>query len=201
VIIPTIKEAKFLKSTPTIDDAVNEDRAEVVFMGRSNVGKSSTLSRLCSRKNLAKSSSTPGKTRLINFFDVVYRYGDDDFNARFVDLPGFGYAKVSKSEQKDWQKNLTKFITNRVSIRTFVHLIDARHPNLDIDTGVEAFIKSILRPDQIYLKVYTKIDKLKQNEIAKFHKEGAVTISNLKNRGIDRLNSALFHSLFEIKEQ
>ena len=200
MIAPIIKEAKFLKSAPTIDDAVSEGRLEVVFMGRSNVGKSSTLNRLCSRKNLAKSSSTPGKTRLINFFDIVYKYGEDDYNARFVDLPGFGYAKVSKSEQKDWEKNLTEFITNRVSIRTFVHLIDARHQNLDIDIGVEEYIKSFLRPDQIYLKVYTKIDKLKQNEIAKLQKEGAVTISNLKNRGIEKLNSAVFHSLFEISE-
>lgn len=195
---PTIINASFIKSAPKIDDAVNEGVSEVVFMGRSNVGKSSTLNRLCNRKNLAKSSATPGKTRLINFFDVTYRYDDADFHARFVDLPGFGYAKVSKQEQKQWQENLTRFITDRVSIRTFVHLVDARHQTLQIDKDVKEFIASILRPDQVYIRVYTKIDKLKQNEIAALHKEGAVTVSNLKNRGIEKLNSVIFNALFEV---
>ncbi|MGM0623266.1 MAG: ribosome biogenesis GTP-binding protein YihA/YsxC [Campylobacterota bacterium] len=195
---PTIINASFIKSAPKIDDAVNEGVSEVVFMGRSNVGKSSTLNRLCNRKNLAKSSATPGKTRLINFFDVTYRYDDADFHARFVDLPGFGYAKVSKQEQKQWQEHLTRFITDRVSIRTFVHLVDARHQTLQIDKDVKEFIASILRPDQVYIRVYTKIDKLKQNEIAALHKEGAVTVSNLKNRGIEKLNSVIFNALFEV---
>jgi GTP-binding protein len=195
---PTIVNADFVKSAPSIDQALSEGVSEVVFMGRSNVGKSSTLNRLCNRKNLAKRSATPGKTRLINFFNIEYKYDDAVYKVRFVDLPGFGYAKVSKSEQKDWEKNLNEFISNRVSIRIFIHLVDARHPDLDLDAGVEAYIRSLLRPDQQYLKVYTKCDKLKQNELAKLVKEGVVTISNLKNRGIDKLNETIFHSLFEV---
>lgn len=195
---PIVTDANFIKSAPSIDQAVSEGMSEVVFMGRSNVGKSSTLNRLCNRKNLAKSSSTPGKTKLINFFDITYKYEDQNYKARFVDLPGFGYAKVSKSEQKDWEKNLTGFIEGRVSIRLFIHLVDARHQNLDIDTRVQEYIHSILRPDQKYLKVYTKCDKLKQNEISKLVKEGALTISNLKNKGIEKLNDKIFHTLFEV---
>ncbi len=199
---PTINKAEFVKSAPTIDDAVAEGVAEVVFMGRSNVGKSSTLNRLCNRKNLAKSSSTPGKTQLINFFNIGYRYDDQDFTARFVDLPGFGYAKVSKAQHRDWEKNLTDFITDRISIRLFIHLVDARHNNLELDQNVEHFIKSILRPDQKYLKVYTKIDKLKQNELAKLkRREDTIQVSNLKNRGIEQLNEAIFHTLFAVGER
>lgn len=194
----TVTKAEFIKSAPKIDDAVAEGVSEVVFMGRSNVGKSTTLNRLCNRKNLAKSSATPGKTKLINFFDICYRYEKQDYHCRFVDLPGFGYAKVSKQQHQDWEKNLTDFIQNRISVRTFIHLIDARHKQLPIDVAVEKFIASILRPDQEYIKVYTKSDKLKQNDLARLKKEGIVTISNLKNRGIDTLNEKIFHSLFEV---
>ena len=127
--IPRIVEAQFIKSAQSIADSLPEDMSEVVFLGRSNVGKSSTLNGLTQRKNLAKSSATPGKTQLINFFETRYLYNDQSYPVRFVDLPGFGYAKVSKSLKEVWQKNLVEFIQHRVSIRLFIHLRDARHAN------------------------------------------------------------------------
>lgn len=89
-----IKNPFFLKSAPSIDETVASDLSEVAFIGRSNVGKSSLINALTNHKGLAKSSSTPGKTRLINFFDVTFEKEEIDFKARFVDLPGFGYARV-----------------------------------------------------------------------------------------------------------
>ena len=168
---PRIVEATFIKSSQSIADALPEDMSEVVFLGRSNVGKSSTLNALAQRKNLAKSSSTPGKTQLINFFETRYLYNGESYPVRFVDLPGFGYAKVSKSLKEVWQKNLVEFIEHRTSIRLFIHLRDARHPHARIDDDVERYIAEMIRPDQRYLTLFTKIDKLNQKERAKLKKE------------------------------
>ena len=104
-----IKTIKFIKSAQSIADSIEPNFNEVVFMGRSNVGKSSFLNTLTNQK-IAKTSSTPGKTQLINFFEVIY---ENEAKTIFVDLPGFGYAKVSKSTKTSWQKNLTNFIKNR----------------------------------------------------------------------------------------
>ncbi len=172
--------------------------SEVVFLGRSNVGKSSTINALTNRKNLAKSSSTPGKTQLINFFDVEYRLGDEPYGVRYVDLPGFGYAKVSKSLKEVWQKNLVEYIENRVAIRLFIHLRDARHPHAKIDDDVERYIKEFIRPDQRYLMVFTKIDKLNQKERAALKREfpDAITISNSKRNGLERVHREIFETIF-----
>ena len=105
-----IIDAQFLTSATSIKESPSPDITEVAFLGRSNVGKSSLLNSLTNRKSLAKSSSTPGKTKLINFFDIKFKNEEDNiFKARFVDLPGFGYAKVSKSLKEDWEKHLTDF--------------------------------------------------------------------------------------------
>jgi len=157
---PRIVEANFIKSSQSIADALPEEMSEVVFLGRSNVGKSATLNGLTQRKNLAKSSATPGKTQLINFFETRYLYEGEKYPVRFVDLPGFGYAKVSKSLKEVWQKNLVEFIQQRISIRLFIHLRDARHPHAKIDDDVAAYISDFIRPDQRYLTLFTKIDKL-----------------------------------------
>jgi len=194
----TIKDAKFITSAPTIKEALANDLSEVAIMGRSNVGKSSFINSLTNRKSLAKSSSTPGKTRLINFFDITFSDGKNDFFARLVDLPGFGYAKVSKSEKKQWQKALTEFITHRSSIRVFIHLIDARHPNMEIDQDVREYLKSIKRGDQEVIEIFTKADKLNQKEKSKLLREfpNAILISNLKKSGIQKAREAIFRSLF-----
>ncbi|KYJ85911.1 ribosome biogenesis GTP-binding protein YihA/YsxC [Sulfurovum riftiae] len=199
---PRVVEAAFIKSAQSIADSLPEDMSEVVFLGRSNVGKSSTLNSLTQRKNLAKSSATPGKTQLINFFETRYLYNEESYPVRFVDLPGFGYAKVSKSLKEVWQKNLVEFIEHRVSIRLFIHLRDARHPHAKIDDDVEAYISEFIRPDQRYLTVFTKIDKLNQKERAKLKREfpGSITVSNLKKNGHDRVHYEILQTIFGIDE-
>ncbi len=200
---PRVVEAEFIKSAQSIADSLPEDMSEVVFLGRSNVGKSSTLNSLTQRKNLAKSSATPGKTQLINFFETRYLYNEVSYPVRFVDLPGFGYAKVSKTLKEVWQKNLVEFIQHRVSIRLFIHLRDARHPHAKIDDDVENYIADFIRPDQRYLTVFTKIDKLNQKERAKLKREfpGSITVSNLKKNGHDRVHYEILQTIFGVEDE
>ncbi len=196
-----IVEAKFLQSAQSIEDSPSPDKAEVAFLGRSNVGKSSLLNTLTNRKGLAKSSSTPGKTQLINYFEIKFKTENEELPylfARFVDLPGFGYAKVSKSLKKEWNRNLTGYLEQRPALQIFVHLIDARHPDLPIDKNVDEFLESIKRGDQIILHAFTKIDKLKQNDLAKLKRlyPDGVFISNLKKRGLEQLQKRITEYLF-----
>jgi GTP-binding protein len=194
-----IISADFIKSSPDIIEALSKGVTEAVFLGRSNVGKSSLINALCSKKQLAKSSSTPGKTRLINFFDIMYENEKKErFNARFVDLPGFGYAKVSKEIKKTWEETLNTFIKKRASVRLFIHLMDARHTDLDIDKNVYEYISSILRTDQKVLNIYTKADKLTQKECSAIFRQNknALLVSVLKKSGIDEANEKIFSLLF-----
>lgn len=196
----TIKDAFFVKSAPSMDETLEDDANEVAFIGRSNVGKSSIINGLTNRKGLAKSSSTPGKTRLINFFNIKFFDGEKDYLARLVDLPGFGYARVSKSMKHEWQKNLTEFIKKRASIKLFVHLVDSRHPNLDIDKEVSAYLHEICRPDQRILVIFTKADKLKQKDVSALKKiyPNCLTVSVLNGKGIQRALDEIFKELFSL---
>lgn len=196
-----IVDATFLTSAQSIADSPSPDCAEVAFLGRSNVGKSSLLNTLTNRKGLAKSSSTPGKTQLINYFDIKFKTENEEMPylfARFVDLPGFGYARVSKSLKAAWNKNLTGYLEQRPNLQIFVHLIDARHPNLDIDVNVDKFLNEHKRGDQIILNAFTKIDKLKQNDLQKLKRAypDGIFISNLKKRGMMDLQNAITGYLF-----
>ena len=323
MIVPI--NAKFLTSAASIADAPSFAMSEVAFLGRSNVGKSSLINALLARKGLAKSSSTPGKTQLINFFDVAFQSdaplglrdeilnvnsggasndhsfeqtcntcedelcGNDDseafhddhsgigekaprgdrdsatlhddrdnsasahlnlaaqnslnssrnsldlntqnllnssaenllnsntqnslnsaaagtlskssgsfaraekdakckekFSLIFVDLPGFGYAKVSKKLHHIWQKNLDEFIKNRLEIKLFVHLIDARQFDLAIDKNLQNYLASFLRGDQKVVRLYTKCDKLNQSDPTKLlrHDPQPVLVSTLKGSGL-----------------
>ena len=197
---PRVVKAEFIKSAQSIKDSVDESRSEIVFMGRSNVGKSSTINLLTNRKNLAKSSATPGKTQLINFFDIEYMYAQERYPLHFVDLPGFGYARVSKSIKEVWQKNLLEYIENRVAIRLFIHLRDARHPNAKIDRDVEEYVSKFIRGDQLYLNIFTKIDKLNQKEKTALKKAfpNSIVISNSKRDGYDRVHQKIFKHIFGI---
>jgi len=181
-------KVKFLKSAPSINEAIEPNFTEVALLGRSNVGKSSFLNAFTNQK-IAKTSQTPGKTRLINFFEI------EEHGRKYVlvDLPGFGYAKVSKSLQKEWGKNLDEFLQNRFNIKLFIHLRDARHPNLEIDENVDIYLNSFLKRDQKILTVFTKIDKLKQSELAKLKKAypNALYVSNVKKRGFDKVRQKI----------
>jgi len=197
-----IVDAKFITSAPNVNAAPpSEEQNEVVFMARSNVGKSSLLNALTNHKGLAKVSSTPGKTRLINYFDVTFIDRDTDVKSivKFVDLPGFGYAKVSKSMKHDWEKNLTDYIAQREQIKLFIHLIDCRHPHLDIDTEVSQFLFNNARENQFILQIFTKIDKLNQKEQSALRKEfpNAMMLSSSKKRGTKKAIEAIYEILNE----
>ena len=196
-----ITEAKFLQSAQGIVDSPSPDRAEVAFLGRSNVGKSSLLNTLTNRKGLAKSSSTPGKTQLINYFEINFKTDNEELPylyARFVDLPGFGYAKVAKSLKAEWNRNLTAYLELRPNLQIFVHLIDSRHPLLEIDKNVDEFLRSIKRGDQIIIQAFTKTDKLKRNDLEKLKREypEGIFISNLKKKGMIDLQNRITGYLF-----
>ncbi|MDD5051186.1 MAG: ribosome biogenesis GTP-binding protein YihA/YsxC [Sulfuricurvum sp.] len=195
-----IIDSFFVTSAPNIRLAPeNEFQNEVAFMARSNTGKSSLLNTLTNRKSLAKVSATPGKTRLINYFDVVFvdRENGEKLLAKFVDLPGFGYAKVAKSLKTDWESNLTTYIAERRQIAVFVHLIDCRHPDLAIDQSVSEYLNEICLPNQSILTVFTKIDKLNQKELSELKKRfpDSLMISNSKRKGVDKIVETLFHFL------
>lgn len=196
-----IVDAKFLISAANVAGAPeSQEQNEVVFMARSNVGKSSLLNALTNHKGLAKVSSTPGKTRLINYFDVTFldRENTQKSFAKFIDLPGFGYAKVAKSLKYDWEKNLTDYIVSREQIKIFVHLVDARHPFLEIDKSVSDFLLEHAQPTQHIIQIFTKIDKLnqkEQNELKKAFPD-ALVVSSSKKRGLSKI-IALMHAILE----
>ncbi|MFY4820451.1 ribosome biogenesis GTP-binding protein YihA/YsxC, partial [Aliarcobacter butzleri] len=197
----TIVDAKFLQSAQSVNDSPAPNVAEVAFLGRSNVGKSSILNSLTSRNGLAKSSSTPGKTQLINYFEIKFKTKNEEtpyLFARFVDLPGFGYAKVAKSLKAEWNKNLTGYLQLRPNLQIFVHLIDSRHPDLEIDKNVDEFLKEIKRGDQIIVNAFTKIDKLNSSELSKLKRDypDGIFLSNLKKRGIIDLQDKITGYLF-----
>ena len=196
-----ITQATFLQSAQGIADSPTPDRAEVAFLGRSNVGKSSLLNTLTNIKGLAKSSSTPGKTQLINYFQIKFKTENLEMPylyARFVDLPGFGYAKVAKSLKAEWNRNLTAYLELRPNLQIFVHLIDSRHPLLEIDKNVDEFLRSIKRGDQIIIQAFTKTDKLKRNDLEKLKREypEGIFISNLKKKGMIDLQNRITGYLF-----
>lgn len=129
---------------------------EIAFVGRSNVGKSSLLNALVNRRNLARTSSTPGKTRQINFFRV-------NNACHLVDLPGYGYAKVSKSEREAWRRTIESYLVRREQLRLVVSLIDVRHDPTALDCELVNWLESIERP---FIIVLTKADKVKAADVA-----------------------------------
>lgn len=197
-----IVDAKFITSAPNVSLAPESElQDEVVFMARSNVGKSSILNALTNHKGLAKVSSTPGKTKLINYFDVTFidRETSEKSVSKFVDLPGFGYAKVSKSQKHDWEKNLTDYISQREQIKIFIHLIDCRHPHLDIDRDVFDFLQNNCNENQYILQIFTKIDKLNQKEQSALRREfpEAMMVSSSKKKGMHKVIKIIYDILHE----
>lgn len=193
-----VLSSSFIKSIENKSQAPSVLYSEIAILGRSNVGKSSTINLLLNNKNLAKSSSTPGKTRLMNFFLSSWRLDGVVYDLRFIDFPGFGYAKVSKEERNLWDKNLSEFLKNRDSIKLFIHLIDSRHTNLAIDNEIRIFINSLLKSDSKILSVFTKCDKLNKNELIKLKKEDSVCISYNDKQSIESLRFSILNHLYGV---
>ncbi len=147
---------KFIKSVFKIEDLPKSSLPEVILCGRSNVGKSSLINSLFNRKNLAKTSSTPGKTRSINYYLV-----DEKFY--LVDLPGFGYAKASKKEREYWAELVEGYFSRSKNISLAFHLIDSRHKPTDLDVKLNELLQYY---NLSYNIILTKIDKLNQSELA-----------------------------------
>lgn len=146
-----LHQAQFTLSAQRLDQCPPDEGVEVAFAGRSNAGKSSAINRLTGQKSLARTSKTPGRTQLINFFALSEQ-------ARLVDLPGYGYAKVAKSTRNDWQDNLDLYLSERQSLVGLVLLMDIRHPLKDYDQLLINWAAESNLPLHILL---TKADKLK----------------------------------------
>ena len=152
-----IKKAELVAVAVKKDQYPNDDLPEIAFAGRSNVGKSSLLNLLVNRKNLARISGSPGKTRTINFYEI-----NESF--RIVDLPGYGYAKVSKSTSEGWGDMIERYLESRNGLLKVVQLVDIRHAPSDQDIQMYAYLKHY-QLDGIV--VATKADKVSRNELQK----------------------------------
>ncbi|MEO3434009.1 ribosome biogenesis GTP-binding protein YihA/YsxC [Inquilinus sp. CAU 1745] len=149
------QECNFIWATAAIDQLPPADLPEIAFAGRSNVGKSSLINALTGRNTLARTSNTPGRTQQLNFFDLGGR-------VRLVDLPGYGYAQVSKSLVADWTKLLRAYLKGRVTLRRACVLIDGRHGIKPSDLDIMKLLDQAAVPYQVVL---TKADKVKAGEL------------------------------------
>lgn len=194
-----IKQSEFEISAVRRDQYPTDGLPEVAFVGRSNVGKSSIINALTNRRHLAKVSQTPGKTRLINFFMI----NEGEFH--LVDLPGYGYAKVSKKEQASWGKTIEMYLNDREELKRVILLVDSRHKPTKDDLMMHEWVKHYGIETIV---VATKSDKLSNNELRKSEKIIKDTMgltkedkfyffSSLNKKGKDELINYLFDGLVE----
>ncbi len=148
------EKQQFIKSVYSLKELPKENLPAVILCGRSNVGKSSLINSLFNRKDLAKTSSTPGKTRSINYYKI-----DDKFF--LVDLPGYGYAKASKKEREYWGKLINEYFSSAKNIVLAVHLVDSRVGPTELDVQLNSYLSKLKIS---FLVLLTKIDKLRQSE-------------------------------------
>ena len=160
-----IKEAKYLISSPSFDKCPPPDRPEIAFIGRSNVGKSSLINMLCNNSKLAKISVTPGKTQLINHFEITStptplqkQKGEKQGRWFLVDLPGYGFAKVSQSSRRRWEQMIEGYLRKRENLLSVFVLIDSRHGPQKIDLD---FLDKLGKWQVPFALVFTKADKNK----------------------------------------
>jgi GTP-binding protein len=188
-------KAQFLLSAPTIKQCPEDTGKEVAFAGRSNAGKSSALNTLTDNKKLARTSKTPGRTQLLNFFSL-------DEDSRLVDLPGYGFAKVPKAMKQAWDRNLAGYLQERQSLRGLVMLMDIRHPLQQYDWQMIRWASESEMPVHLLL---TKADKLKRGpakatllQVQRELKNDGLTnnisiqtFSSLKKEGLQELKKQL----------
>jgi GTP-binding protein len=191
-----ITSAEFVKSAFERSHWITDGLPEIAFLGRSNVGKSSLLNSLLGRKGLARTSNTPGRTQSLNY----YRINDSFY---FVDLPGYGYARVSKSVRADWGKMAEDYLSDRHSLILCIQLIDARHRPSDLDLMLNEWL-TVNGKDHIV--VATKTDKLSSNQLTKQLKmikdelpsENIVPFSSVSGRGRNDLWNVISDKLKKI---
>ena len=188
------KRADFIIGVASLEQLPEMDLPEYAFAGRSNVGKSSLINALCGRKQLARSSVTPGRTQQLNFFNI-----DDIFF--LVDMPGYGYAKASKKNIAEWNMLLREYLIGRANLKRVFMLIDSRRGIMEVD---EEMMELLDETAVSYQLVLTKTDKLKKGELEKVlnrvteqskthgacHPDILVTSAE-KNEGLEELRSAL----------
>ncbi|WP_276893673.1 ribosome biogenesis GTP-binding protein YihA/YsxC [Frischella perrara] len=186
-------KTKFVTSAPDINHLPADTGIEIAFAGRSNAGKSSALNTLTNQKNLARTSKTPGRTQLINLFEVAP-------NCRLVDLPGYGFAQVPEEVKRQWQKSLGEYLHKRESLKGLVILMDIRHPLKDLD---QQMIDWAVQSELPVMLLLTKADKLasgaqkKQLNMVKeaiLPFQGDITVatfSSLKRTGLEQLRQKL----------
>jgi GTP-binding protein len=191
-----IKQAEFKTSAVKPTQYPDDGMCEIAFVGRSNVGKSSLINTLTNRRKLVKVSGTPGKTRLINFFTINNKL-------YFVDLPGYGYAKVSKSEKATWGKMMEQYLINRPELKKVALLVDCRHKPTGDDVMMYDWIKHY---GYEIIVIATKKDKLTKSELQKSSKVIKETLklgkedkilffSSLKKEGKEELLEEIFKGL------
>lgn len=165
-----ITSAEFIKSAFEKRHWTVDGRREIAFLGRSNVGKSSLINSLLLRKGLARTSNTPGRTQSINFFLI-----NESFY--FTDLPGYGYAKVSKTMRSDWGKMAEEYLGEREELALCIQLIDSRHKPSALDIQLNEWLEFNNKP---HLIVATKSDKISGNELSRSLKEAGKVMSGAK---------------------
>jgi GTP-binding protein len=161
-----ISSARFVKSAKLASDFPKDKKPEIAFCGRSNSGKSSLLNALTNSQGLARTSSTPGRTQLINFFLV-------DGQTYYVDLPGYGYAKVPKGIRDTWGEMIENYLRNREPLKLAIMLVDSRIPPTDSDRTMKEWLDHFGIPN---LVVLTKSDKISRNEMTKAVRKCAETL-------------------------
>ncbi|MDF2654208.1 MAG: YihA family ribosome biosis GTP-binding protein, partial [Bacillota bacterium] len=194
-----IKKAELVATAVKKNQYPEDDKKEIAFAGRSNVGKSSLLNLLVNRKNLARVSGSPGKTRTINFYEI-----NEEF--RIVDLPGYGYAKVSKSVTENWGEMIEGYLSGRSGLVKVVQLVDIRHTPSAQDVQMYQWLRHYGFDGIV---VATKADKISRNEMMKCISEirktlglsledKVIPISSLKRTGYDKLMEELDRLLEEV---
>ena len=179
-VSPVYQEAKYLISAAEFSDLPLDEGAEVAFIGRSNAGKSSALNVITGIKGLARTSKTPGRTQMINFFAL-------NESQRLVDLPGYGYAKVPRMVQERWEELVDSYLKKRSCLKGLVVVMDVRHPLKEIDEDVIKWAVEYDIPLHILL---TKSDKLSQSAAKKVFSDVQVQLSTYS----DKISAQLFSS-------
>lgn len=193
-----IKKSEFVTSAVTKDQYPESELPEIAVVGRSNVGKSSLINMLLNRKNLARTSSTPGKTQLINFFDI-------DGKFTLVDLPGYGYARVSKEQKKTWGTIIETYLKTRKNLLEVILLVDLRHKPTAEDVQMYEWIKNFGFNGIV---VGTKHDKIKKSQLQKhvkiiretlgMEKDAVLAMTSTLNRKGKYDVWDIFNELFEV---